>query len=103
MVAMSERQVKSRLDKARMVKHILVIVAHSVFGMSEYNKSKKDVLVQRMAEWSMTHRIVDVVEPKKPTDDDMSIDALIVSLEESKNHMTNITADVITSILDKII
>ena len=56
-----------------------------------------------MAEWSMTHRIVDVVEPKKPTDDVKSIDALIISLEESKNHMTNITADVITSILDKII
>ena len=103
MVAMSERQVKSRLDKARMVKHLIVIVDHSVFGMSEYNKSKKDVLVQRMAEWSMTHRIVDVVEPKKPTDDVKSIDALIISLEESKNHMTNITADVITSILDKII
>ena len=103
MVAMSESQVKSRLCKARMTKHILVIVDHSVFGMSEYNKTKKDVLVQRMAEWSMTHRIVDVVEPKKPTDDVKSIDALIISLEESKNHMTNITADVITSILDKII
>ena len=103
MVTMSESQVKSRLGKARMTKHILVIVDHSVFGMSEYNKSKKDVLVQRMAEWSMTHSIVDVVEPKKPADDVMRIDALIISLEESKNHMTNITADVITSILDKII
>ena len=103
MVAMSERQVKSRLDKARMVKHLIVVVDHSVFGISEYNKTKKDVLVQRMAEWSMTHMIADVIEPKQPTDYDKAFDALIVCLEESKNHMTNITADVITSILDKII